>query len=87
MKEIFYKPYSDQLSISKEKGLKLQHRYDFLDQRLNVVETQAVENLPRACQCNDVSRRNTCESHHKLDETYLYIKTTVVLAITIHQEM
>lgn len=51
------------------------------------METQAVENLPRACQCNDVSRRNTCESHHKLDETYLYIKTTVVLAITIDQEM
>lgn len=71
MKEFFNEPYSDQLSISKEKGLKLQHGYDFLDQGINVVEMQAVENLPRACQCNDVSRRNTCESHHNLDETLI----------------
>jgi len=39
VQELVYEPYSVQLSISKEKGLKLQH--DFLDQRINVVETQA----------------------------------------------
>lgn len=59
--------------------MKLHQGYGFLDQRMNVAETQAVEDFPRACHCNDVSRRNTCDSHHDLDDSHLYPKTTVVL--------